>query len=133
VTDTQDKPNLPDNPPRFDELLTTIRAALAQDAGADARSAGGIACRAILGALDPTSRPGMPFTPLPTAAAGASSTQPPTSSVSASPIAALLGAIGAVPREQLVDVIGSLRWLFGPPAPAYLTRPTPPRSQGVVP
>ena len=30
VTDTQYKSNTPDNPPRFDELLTTIPAALAQ-------------------------------------------------------------------------------------------------------
>ena len=130
MADTQDKPTPNDNAPRLDELLTTIRSALAQDAGQDARSAGAVACRAILGALDPASRPGAPFTPVSPPAASASTS--PSASAPTSPIAALIGAIGQIPREQLLDVIGGLRWLLGQPGPNYLTRPmpAPPPSSG---
>jgi hypothetical protein len=130
MSDSPDNSTVSDSTSQLEELLTTIRTALAQDAGADSRSAGAIACRAILGTLDPASRSSTPFNRIPMVAPGASSTQPSTSSVPASPIAALLGAIGLVPREQLLDVIGGLRWLLGQPAPAYLTRPTPPRPPG---
>jgi hypothetical protein len=123
MTDTQDKPNAPDNAQRLDELITTIRAALASDAGTDVRSAGAIACRAILGALDPTSRPAPGVSPTPPSSAAASP--------QSSPIAALLGAIGQIPREQLLQVIGGLRWFLGQQGPTYLPRPMPPtRSPG---
>lgn len=130
MNDATDHPEAPATVSRLEELLTRIRGALAQDAGPDERSAGAIACRAILGVLDPASRPGAPFIPIPTAAPAASSTEPSTSGASRSPIAALMGAIGLVPRDQLLDAIGGLRWLLGQPAPAYLTRPPPPRAQG---
>lgn len=123
MTDTSDNSSTSDNTNRLDELVTTIRAALAQDAGADARSAGAIACRAILGALDPTSRPTTGFSPAPPSpAARPSTTASPTTT---SPIATLLGAVGQIPREQLLEVIGGLRWLLGQQGPTYLTRPAP--------
>jgi hypothetical protein len=122
MSDTTDTPKLPDLAPRLDELLALIRTALAQDAGSDARSAGAIACRAILGALDPTSRAGVP----PVAAAPPIPTSPAaTSPAATSPIVTLLGAIGQVPREQLLEVIGGLRWLLGQQGPTYRTRPAP--------
>jgi len=107
---------------RIDELVATIRAALAPDAGTEVRSAGAIACRAILGALDPTSRPSG-LSAIPASPAATSPTS--TSAGSASPIAALLGTIGQIPRDQLLEVVGGLRWLLGQQGPTYLTRPTP--------
>jgi hypothetical protein len=121
MSDTTDTPKPPDLAPRLDELLALIRTALVQDAGADARSAGAIACRAILGTLDPTSRAGVP----PVAATPPIPTSPAASSAVASPIATLLGAIGQVPREQLLEVIGGLRWLLGQQGPTYRTSPAP--------
>jgi hypothetical protein len=128
MADTQDNSCSPDSAHRLDELLATLRDALAQDAAADVRAAGVVACRAILGALDPASRPGAPFTPV----SPASPSTPPSSTAPTSPLAALLGALGQIPREQLLDVVGGLRWLFGAQGPTYLTRPTPtpPRSAG---
>lgn len=138
MTDPQVKSNPPDNQHRIDELLNAIRSALAQDAGADARSAGAVACQAILGVLDPTSRvstaAGTP-SPVSTSPAttsplatllGAIRQMPATAaSTSTSPFASLLGAIGQIPREQLFEFIGRLRSL-GQPGPAYLSGPTPP-------
>lgn len=127
MTDTQDKPNPPNGAARLDELLTTIRDALAPDAAADARATGATACRAILGVLDPTSRASTPSAAALPSTLAPSTPQPSTSSL---PIASLLGAIGQIPREQLVEVIGGLRWLLGQQGPAYLTRPAPARSRG---
>jgi hypothetical protein len=99
-----------------DDLITAIRSALAQDAAADVRSAGAIACRAILGVLDP---------PAPRA---------PSPAAPSSPIDAALGAIGTIPRDQLLGfVMGGLRSIFAQSsAPAYRSRPTPvpPRGSG---
>ena len=130
MADTQDNSSSSDSTHRLDELLATIRGALAQDAAADARNAGAVACRAILGVLDPASRPGAPFTPVPPTSPSAST--PPTSTAPTSPFAALFGALGQVPREQLLDVLGGLRWLFSAPGPTYRSAPTPtvPRSTG---
>ena len=116
MTDTQDKPNPPDTAHRLDDLISTIRSALAQDAAADARSAGAIACRAILGVLEPpATRTVSPAAP-------------------SSPIGAALGAIGTIPREQLLEfVVGGLRSIFAQgSAPAYRSRPAPapPRGSG---
>jgi len=127
MTDTSDNPSTSDNTNRLDELITTIRAALAQDAGADARSAGAVACRAILGALDPTSRPTAGFSPAPPSPAAKPSTT--ASPASTSPIATLLGAVGQIPREQLLEVIGGLRWLLGQQGPTYLPRPAQPTTR----
>ena len=102
---------------RADELLTTIRDALAQDASVDVRSAGVLACRAILGALDPAARANASAVP------SASPITPP--SPGSSIIGSLLAAIGTIPREQLVDALGGLRWLFGNQGPTYLSRPSP--------
>lgn len=116
MTDTQDKPNPPATAHRLDDLITAIRSALAQDAAADARSAGAIACRAILSVLEP---------PAPRAAVPAAPS---------SPIGAALGAIGSIPREQVLEfVMGGLRSLFAQRAvPAYHSRPkpAPPRGSG---
>jgi hypothetical protein len=123
MTDSQDKSNTADSSSRLDELLTTVRAALAAEAGTDVRSAGAVACRAILAALDPPSRP----------AAGFPSVTPPpatTSTALPSQLAAVLGAIGQIPRERLFEVLGGLRWLLGQPGPTYRTRPAPPRPEG---
>ena len=120
MSDTTDTPKPPDLAPQLAELLALIRTALAQDADTDARSAGAIACRAILGTLDPTTRAGAP----PVSTTPPVPTPSPTRSAT-SPIATLLGAIGAVPREQLLEVIGGLRWLLGQQGPTYRTRPAP--------
>ncbi|HEU4735374.1 MAG TPA: hypothetical protein VFT22_46100, partial [Kofleriaceae bacterium] len=56
MADTHDTPNSSDPAHRVDDLLTSIRAALAQDATSDVRSTGALACRTILGVLDPSSR-----------------------------------------------------------------------------
>jgi hypothetical protein len=140
MTDPQDKSNPPDHAHRVDELLNAIHGALAQDAGADARSAGAVACQAILGVLDPTSRAsGGAGTPSPMSTSPAATSPIATllgafrqlpatasTSTSTSPIAALLGAINQIPREQLLEAIGGLRGLLGQQGPTYLTRPRPP-------
>jgi hypothetical protein len=123
MTDSQDKPNIPDSSSRLDELLMTVRAALASEAAAEARSAGAVACRAILATLDPQSRP----------AAGSPSVSPSPATVPPtpqSPIAAVLGAIGQIPRERLFEVLSGLRWLLGQPGPTYRPRPAPTRPEG---
>jgi hypothetical protein len=130
MTDSQDKSNTSDTASRLDEVRLTIRTALAQDAGSDARSAGTMACQAILGVLDPTSRPHAPATAGPPASTSSIATllnaigrSPATTSSTSSPVAALLAAISQIPREQLLEAIGGLRWLFGQQGPTYLTRP----------
>jgi hypothetical protein len=114
MTDTQDK-NIPsETAHRLDDLFTAIRGALAQDAAVDARSAGALACRTILGVLDPSSRSTAPSAP-------ASPTSP------TSPLTNVLGAIGSIPREQIVELlVGGLRSILTQRRPTYLTRPAPP-------
>jgi hypothetical protein len=108
VTDTQDNSKPSDLTHRLDDLFTAIRGALTSEAAADARSAGAIAARAILGALEPLS--------------ARSATAPaPTS-----PITAALGAIGSIPREQLLAfVVGGLRSMLSQKPPTYHARPAP--------
>ena len=78
----------------MDQLIETIRAAIAPDASAEARAAGAQACRTILAALDAAS--GQPL-----AAA---------SPIPASPIASIVGALRGVPPDQLLDLaIAKLR------------------------
>jgi hypothetical protein len=101
-----------------DELLATIRAALAQDAAAEVRSAGTLACRAILRALDPAARTSTPVVSSPPSSATAF----PASSL----ISSVLATINTIPRDQLLELVGGLRWLFGGQGPIYLSRPTLP-------
>ena len=113
MTDTQGKPNATDTAHRLDDLFTTIRGALAQDAAGDVRSAGALACRAILGVIDPSSRATTPSAP--------TSPGSPTS-----PLTAALGAIGSIPREQILEfIVGGLRSVLTQRGPSYLTRPAP--------
>jgi hypothetical protein len=108
VTDTQDNLTSSDLTQRLDGLFTAIRGALTSEAPADARSAGAIAARAILGALEP------------------SSTRSATPTAPTSPITAALGAIGSIPREQLLEfVVGGLRSILTHKAPTYHARPVP--------
>lgn len=71
----------------MDELLDTIRHALAPDAAPETRAAGAQACRAILAALEPQ--------PAPAAA-------PP--GAAPLPIAELATAIRTIPLDQLLDL-----------------------------
>ena len=124
MTDLHDTSKPADTGHRLDELFATIRGAMADNAVGDARSAGALACRAILGILDPSSRSG-PQPPT-----------PPLPSSAASPLIAVLGALGSVPREQLVEtLLGGLRSILTQTGPTYLTRPAPapPRSPGADP
>jgi hypothetical protein len=108
VTDTQDNPKPSDLTQRLDDLFTAIRGALTSEAPADARSAGAIAARAILGALE------------------SSSTRSATPTAPTSPFAAALGALGSMPREQLLElVVGGLRSMLTQRAPTYRARPAP--------
>jgi hypothetical protein len=123
MTDTPDNPSPPGNAPRSDELIAAIRASLAPAAGADARSAGTIACQAILSALNPTARPISGVAPAP-------SSSTPTPPSSSSPIATLIAAVGQMPREQVLGMLGNgLRWLLAPQAPTYIARPAPPTTR----
>jgi len=140
VSDTTDNPKSPDPAPRLDDLLAMIRGALSQDATAEARSAGALACRAILGALDSTSRASAPAAASPSPAVTSSTASSPfatllgalaqtplaTSDTATSPVGTLLGAIRQIPREQLVEaVVGGLRSLLSSSGPTYLPRPMP--------
>lgn len=134
MSDTTDNTTSPDPDTGIDELLATIRHALAEDVGADVRSVGALACRAILGVLDPVSRASIP----------PSTPSPPRSPVT-SPLASLLSAIGpsptsasgtgSIPREQLLALLaGGLRSLLSRSEPAYRTfnarTPTRPPDDG---
>lgn len=80
----------------MEKVIEQIRAALAQDATPDARTAGIAACRAVLAALEAT--PGAPM---------ATATAAPTDT---NPIASIVGALRGVPPEQLLDLaIAKLR------------------------
>jgi len=126
MSDTTDNAISPDPAAGVDQLLATIRHALAEDVGADVRSAGALACRAILGVLDPASRSSIP-------PSTASPTTPPSVT---SPLASLLSAIGpssmsppgtsSISREQLLALLaGGLRSLLTRSEPAYRTFPAP--------
>jgi hypothetical protein len=130
MSDTTDNPTSPDPAAGVDELLATIRDALTDNVSTDIRSAGALACRAILGVLDPASRASIP----------PSTPSPPTSPPLTSPFASLLSVIGpssaaasgtgSIPREQLLALLaGGLRSLLARTEPAYRTPPaqTPPR------
>jgi hypothetical protein len=107
MTDIQDTPNPSDKPQLLDDLIASIRAAVARDASADARAIGATACRSILTALD--AQPGQPLTAAPSAA-------------SASHLAGMLHAFATMPREQLLDLlISKLRAALPPGTPTAVT------------
>lgn len=91
----------------MDELLDTIRHALAPDAAPETRAAGAQACRAVLAALEPQ--------PAPAAA-------PP--GAAALPIAELATAIRTIPLDQLLDLaITKLRGALPAGADAPTVKP----------
>ena len=88
----------------MDELLEAIRTATAPDASEEARSAGVIACRTILTALE--AKAGEPLVQSPAA--------------SGSPVVMAVSALKSVPPEQLLDLaIAKLRAMLpeGVPPP----------------
>jgi hypothetical protein len=88
--------------------IETIRAALADDASPEARTAGAAACRAILGALEAS-----PGEQMATA-----------TPINTSQIAGIVGALRGVPPEQLLDLaIAKLRSAL--PADATVPPVTP--------
>jgi hypothetical protein len=125
MSDTTTNTTPPDPATGVNELLATIRDALAEDVGADVRSAGALACRVVLGMLDPPSR-------------GSDTPSPSPASISSSvtsPLASLLSAIGrppstppgpgSIPREQLLGLLaGALRSVLSQSEPMYRTAPT---------
>ncbi len=73
----------------IEQTLTTIRAALATDATAEARAAGANACRSIVAALEPAPAP---------------------AAINATAVASALTALRGVPPDQLLDLaIAKLR------------------------
>jgi hypothetical protein len=84
----------------MDEIIETIRAAVAGGASDEARAAGAQACRAVLAALDAT--PGAPL-------ATVSAAEAPPLALGGD-IASALSALRGLPPEQLLDLaIGRLR------------------------
>ncbi|CAN5885633.1 hypothetical protein BH11MYX2_BH11MYX2_36900 [soil metagenome] len=78
----------------MDDVIDSIRAAVANDAPPEARAAGITACRAVLAALEATS--GVPL-------AEAAVADP-------NPLVQMMGALKRVPTEQLLDLaISKLR------------------------
>jgi len=71
-----------------EEAITAIRSALAPEATAESRAAGIAACRAVLGALDPTTMPAVVAVAPPNAAT----------------VAQIVGALRGVPPDQLLDL-----------------------------
>ncbi len=72
----------------MENVLESIRAAIASDATPDTRAAGAIACRAVLAALETTlGQPLATATP-----------------VASSPIASAVSALRGAPVEQLLDL-----------------------------
>ena len=114
MSDSNDNNNS-DAANRVDELVATIRNALATDSTPESRATATSACRAILGALDPTSRSHVP-----------PSATSPTSAASAatSPIVSALGVIGQIPQEQVLGfLVGGIRSLLSERGPTYLAAP----------
>ncbi len=91
----------------MDELLESIRIAVAVDASPQDRGTGASACRTILAALEAT--PGQPLAAMP---------------INASQIASVVGALRGVPPDQLLDLaIARLRAAL--PTDAQLPRVEP--------
>ncbi len=75
-----------------DNLIESIRAAVAEGATAEARAAGAVACRTLIAALD--AKPGEPLTP-----------ETPAPSPPTSPIAVAASALRGLPPEQLIELL----------------------------
>ena len=87
-------PDLASKPDPLDDLIASIRTAVAPSASAEVRAVGATACRAILTALE--AKAGQPL-----AAA------PPAATPVTSPLAAMLSQLAAMPREQMLEFITS--------------------------
>ena len=85
-------PSPADNTHPLDGLISSIRAATAPDASAEARAAGATACRSILTALE--AKAGQPLT-----------AAPPVATSATSPLATMLAQLVAMPREQMLEFI----------------------------
>lgn len=130
MTDPPDSSSQPPAAHRREELLSTIRAALTDEAGADARTAGAIACRAILETLEPELA--MDARQITSSAPATSASSSPLASLLATlghmsasnpAMAGFLEAVGRIPREHLLQTVGGLRWLLSQGGPRYLRRP----------
>ena len=90
----------------MEALIESVRAALAGDAGEEARAAGADACRTILTALD--AKPGEPMA----APASAIASAAPAPGL---PVAAIVSAPGSMPTDQLLEAaIARLRAALPP-------------------
>jgi len=92
ATATSSTPDLADKAGPLDDLISSIRTAVAPDASAEARAVGATACRSILAALEAKS--GQPLT-----------AAPQTATAATSPLAAMLAQLAAMPREQMLEFI----------------------------
>ena len=95
-----------------DDLMSSIRAALAPDASSDARTSAAHACRTLLRSLEPApARNGSP---------GAS----PAAMLAGTPIGNALSALGSLPRDQVLQLLATgMRVLFGQGSPSYRAAP----------
>lgn len=86
-----------ENPHPLDDLIASIRAAVAVDASPDVRANGAAACRSLLAALE--TQAGQPLT---------MTRQPASSSAPRSPIAVLLAQLRLMPRDKVGDLLTQL-------------------------
>jgi len=102
----------------MDDLIESIKTAIANDANDEARAKGAVACRTILSTLQTQAgEPMAPAAPMPEA---------PT----ATQIASIVGALRQLPPDQLLDLaIARLRAALPSAAEAPTTAPTPVRFQ----
>jgi len=83
----------------LDDLIASIRTAVAPGASAEARAVGSTACRSILAALE--AKTGQPLTAAPPTAPPPPSPSPP------SPLVAMLAQLATMPREQMLEFIAN--------------------------
>ena len=101
--DTQATPNPADKPHPLDDLIASIRAAVAPGAATEVRAIGATACRSILTALE--TQVGQLL--------GAAPAAPAALAVPASPLASTLVALTSMPREQLLELAPRIRDIGG--------------------
>jgi len=100
----------------MDNVIETIRAAIAPDATTEARAAGAHACRAVIAALEPSSQSTPPVT------AGSPAT--PADAPQQIPVAAIAAALRGQSPDMLIDLaIAKLRSLVPADAHAATTVP----------
>jgi len=85
-------PDLAEKAGPLDDLIASIRMAVAPGASTEARAVGATACRSILAALE--TKAGQPLT-----------AASPTATVATSPLAAMLAQLAAMPLEQMLEFI----------------------------